>query len=141
MNDVLSIFITWQFLVLCIGITAITAVIRTVVEYTILNNPKMPGNSNSKFWRDFFLVLLPIGLGVGFTWVGKTFPYPSVIVEPYSRFLFTSSAGLLSPTLYRVIKAMFWKTAGNDFSQQPVVFPPANNQPVSDQSNTDTDNV
>lgn len=123
MTEFLSIFITWQFLVLCVGIAAITFVIRTTIEFFILNNPRMPGNSQSKFWREFFLVILPIVLGFLFAIFGNSFPYPEPILDPYSKFLFGSAAGLLSPTLYRVIKALFWKTAGGEPIMPQPPFP------------------
>jgi hypothetical protein len=123
MNDLLSIFITWQFLVLCVGIAAVTFVFRTTIEYFILNNPRMPGNSHSRFWRDFILVIFPIFVGVLFAFVAKSFPYPQAIYEPYARILFTASAGLLSPTAYRVIKALLWRNAGGEQPQQPPYNP------------------
>lgn len=149
--EFLSIFITWQFVLLCMSISAVTFFIRTIIEFTILDNPKMPGNSRSKFWRDCFLVLLPIVLGFLFPILGKTFPYPNQIVEPYSKFLFTSAAGLISPTLYRVIKALLWQNIPGGVQQivqqinpmapailqpavpvdaAPVVVDPVENQPV-----------
>lgn len=124
MNELLSIFITWQFLVLCIGIAAITFVFRTTIEYFILNNPRMPGNSKSRFWRDFVLVIFPIVVGVLFAFVGKSFPYPQAIYEPYARVLFTASAGLLSPTAYRVIKALLWRNAGGQDPPNPSPYGP-----------------
>jgi len=133
MNEFLSIFITWQFLVLCIGIAAVTFVFRTIIEFVILDNPRMPGNRTSKFWRDVVLVILPILLGATFAIVDTSFPYPAVISESYSKFLFSSSAGLLSPTLYRVIKALLWKntTVVND-RPAPFYFPTDPNVQVID---------
>lgn len=148
MNEFLSIFITWQFLVLCVGITAITFIFKTIIEYSILNNPNMPGNSRSRFWRDLVLPLLPIILGVLFAIFAKSFPYPAVMTEIYSKFLFGISAGLLSPTLYRVIRAMLWKNVGNNDTPispfpQPV-FPtnttevnPTDTNPVSPTSQSE----
>lgn len=112
--DFLAIFISWQFLLLCVSIAAVTFIIRTLTEYLVLDNPKLPGNSKAKAWRDGALVLLPVFLGILFPFVAKTFTYPEVLVEPYSKFLFCLAAGLLSPTLYRVIKAQLWKNAGVD---------------------------
>ena len=160
MNELLSIFITWQFLVLCLGIAAVTFVFRTTIEYAILNNPKMPGNSHSRFWRDFILVIFPVILGVVFAFAGKSFPYPEAIYEPYGRLLFSASAGLLSPTAYRVIKALFWRNAGQDppnpqpynpyfpsnpFPQNPIfpqnsIFPQNPVIPGMDQSTADDSN-
>lgn len=124
MDAVLSIFVTWQFLVLCIGITAITFIFRTTIEYFILNNPKMPGSSGSRFWTDLALPLFPIIVGMIFVFIAKSFPYPSVMTEEYSKFLFSISAGLLSPTLYRVIKALLWKDVNNGIPSTSSYNPP-----------------
>lgn len=138
MNELLSIYLTWQFVVLCGGIAAITFLIRTTIEYFILNNPRLPGNSQSRFWRDFALVILPILLGILFAIFGKSFPYPTPLNEPYSKFLFSSSAGLLSPTLYRVIKALLWKSTldnNQPYQPYPLFQNPSNNEqstPISD---------
>lgn len=118
---ILSLFLTWQFIALCVGITAVTFIFRTVVEYLVLNNPKLPGNSASRFWRDLALPLFPVLLGILFAISAKSFPYPGVINEFYSKFLFGISAGLFSPTLYRVIKAFLWKNASNAVSVFPVI--------------------
>ena len=126
MNEFLAIFITWQFLVLCLGIAAVTFIVRTIVEFAILNNPRMPGNSSSRLWRDVILVILPILLGILFFFVGKSFAYPTAITESYGKFLFSAVAGLLSPTLYRVIKAMLWNQANINPTPSPYTpnFPP-----------------
>lgn len=127
MDTLISIFVTWQFVILTIGIAAMTMLFRTFIEYFWLDNPRLPGNSKSKIWREGVLTTFPIFMGILFAIFGKSFPYPEAINEPYSRFLFGSSAGLLSPTLYRVLKAFLWKNAGIDPSSPPFpppVFPP-----------------
>lgn len=124
MNEFLAVFLTWQFVLLCLGIAAVTFLVRTLVEYFVLDNPNMPGNSKSRFWRDVFLVMFPVILGIAFPWIGKSFPYPLQIHDPYSKILFCSVAGFFSPTLYRVIKAMLWKEVSPD--PQPSVFPVVN---------------
>lgn len=123
MNELLSIFLTWQFLLLCIGFAALTFLVRVVIEFSVLNNPKLPGNSQSKVWREGFLVLFPVILGFVFPWVGKSFSYPIVLVDPYSKFMFSASAGLLSPIAYRVIKAALWKTVDSGQSSDPTPPP------------------
>ena len=123
MDEFLSIFVTWQFLILCIGISAATFIIRTIIEFFILNNPKLPGNSQSRFWRDLVLVLLPLVLGIVFDFVAKSFPYPDAIVDPYSKFLICISAGLLSTTVYRVIRALLWQKVGITDPEIPVIPP------------------
>jgi hypothetical protein len=143
MNEFLAVFLTWQFLVLCVGIAAITFVIRTLVEYFILNNPKMPGNSSSRFWRDVALVILPILLGIVFPLIGRDFPYPLAIVDSSSKFLFSSSAGLLSPTLYRVIKALLWKNVSETAPQVVEQYPIINivNKKMEDAAQNTADDV
>jgi hypothetical protein len=128
MNEFLSIFLNWQFLVLCGGIAAVTFVIRTTVEFAILDNPHMPGSRESRFWREFVLVILPIVLGFIFPVIARSFTYPDVIHDIYSKFLFSASAGLLSPTLYRVIKALMWKNVGD--TQPLAPLPPLPVLPV-----------
>ncbi len=145
MNEFLSIFLTWQFLVLCVGIAAITFVIRTLIEYMILNNPKMPGTSQSRFWRDFVLVVLPIVLGMLFPFVSSDLSYPALVQDNASKFLFSASAGLLSPTLYRVIKALLWKNVSENSPQIVQQFPVLNNlqnqdAPIQNQNTADDQN-
>lgn len=126
MNELLSIYLNWQFIVLCVGISAICFIVRTIVEYAILNNPNLPGDSKNKFWRDVFLVLFPVLCGMAFPFIAKTFPYPAVVTETYSKFLFSASAGLLSPTAYRVIKALLWKNVSETAPQVLEQFPVLN---------------
>lgn len=127
MNELLSIFATWQFILLCTGISAFCFFVRTIIESMILNNPNMPGNSKSKFWRDVFLVLLPVVCGFVFPLFAKTFIYPVALTDIYSKFLFSSSAGLIAPTAYRVIKALLWKNVSDSAPEVVNQFPVLNN--------------
>lgn len=111
MSAFLSIFCTWQFILLCFGISAVCFVVRTLVEYFWLDNPNLIGNKNSRFWETF-LLLFPVFLGFVFPLFAKGFVFPDQIKDVYSRFLFSASSGLAAPTIYRVIRAMLWVQAG-----------------------------
>lgn len=137
MQEFLSIFMTWQFVLLCFSICAVVFMARKIVEYFILNNPKMPGDSQSAFWRDFVLVIMPIVLGGSFPFVAKSFTFPDVLHDSYSKFMFGLSAGLFGPILYRIIKAFLWKKANigsDDGMAAPIVVQnPLVNSPNNDQ--------
>ncbi len=128
MNEFLAIFLTWQFVILSVSIYAAIHIIRVLVEYFILNNPRFPGSVNSRLWRDLILPLLPIVLGIGFVFIAKSFPYPAILTEMYSRALFSMVAGLLSSTIFRVIKALLNNSGGN--SNGPLPYTPPYVQPV-----------
>ena len=56
MENALQALLSWQFVLFCLGIFAITFVLRKVAEY-ILDNPKVPMSKASKLWTE---LLLPI---------------------------------------------------------------------------------
>jgi hypothetical protein len=110
MDAVFYALFSWQFLLFCLGIAAVTFVVRKVVEYFILDNPKMPGTRASKLWRE---LLLPIGPVVGGALVGLVaakYPYPEGINSISGRVIFGLVAGLLSGLVYRVLTGMLKKT-------------------------------
>lgn len=113
MSDLIAMFINFQFMLLCLGIAAITFVARTTIEYFVLKNPKLPGDVNSRFWRELFLPIFPVLLGVVFPFVGTSFMYPVTVVAESSKIMFGLVAGLFSPTLYRVIKGLLNKQVGD----------------------------
>jgi len=110
MDSVFLAIFSWQFLLFCLAIAAVTFVIRKVVEYFILDNPKLPGNKASKLWRE---LLLPIGPVVGGALAGLVavkYPYPEGISSVSGRVVFGLVAGLLSGLVYRVLSGMLKKT-------------------------------
>lgn len=105
--DLLSVFITWQFMFFCLGIATITFVVRKVLEYFILNNPKMPGNSHSKFWRELALPIFPVFFGGIVSYLTVQYPYPEgLAASNFGRISFGLVAGLLSGLVYRVVVGM-----------------------------------
>lgn len=104
MDELLRIFISWQFIVLCLGIASITFVIRKIFEFIILSNPQLPGSKNSALWRSLILPILPIIIGGIAAFFANTYPYPEGLgASEFGRVCFGLAAGALSTTLYRVI--------------------------------------
>ncbi len=106
MDAGLEALLSWQFLLFCLGIAAITFVIRKIVEFTILDNPKMPGSKFSKFWRELLLPVGPVFTGSIIAFFAKQYPYPQGISSASGRLLFGLVAGFLSGLVYRVITGM-----------------------------------
>lgn len=94
--------LSWQFWVFCLGLAAITFVIRKAVEFFILDNPKMPGSRTSSLWRNLLLPIAPICNGVIIGFFAKQYPYPEGISSASGRVFFGLVAGLLSSTVYRL---------------------------------------
>jgi len=106
MDAGLEALLSWQFLLFCLGIAAITFVIRKIVEFAILDNPKMPGNRFSKVWRELLLPIGPVFTGAIVAVLASKYPYPSEITSISGRFLFGLVAGFLSGLVYRIISGM-----------------------------------
>lgn len=110
MDAVFYAIFSWQFLLFCLGIAAVTFVIRKLVEYFVLDNPKMPGNKASKLWRELLLPIGPVCGGALLGLVAGKYPYPEGIHSVSGRVIFGLVAGLLSGLVYRVISGMLKKT-------------------------------
>lgn len=106
MDTGLEALLSWQFLLFCLGIAAITFVIRKIFEFAVLDNPKMPGNKASRLWTELLLPVGPVFTGAIIAFFAKQYPYPSGIVSASGRILFGLVAGLLSGLIYRVIRGM-----------------------------------
>jgi hypothetical protein len=110
MDAVFYAIFSWQFLLFCLGIAAVTFVIRKVVEYFVLDNPKMPGSRTSKLWRELLLPIGPVCGGALLSLIAYKYPYPEGIHSVSGRVIFGLVAGLLSGLVYRVITGMLKKT-------------------------------
>ena len=107
MDELLKIFLTWQFMIFCLGIAAITFVFRKVLEYAILNRPTLPGNPNSKIWRDLVLPVAPVLLGALAGWLATGYPYPDGLSgSTFGRVSFGLVSGLFSGLMYRVVMGL-----------------------------------
>lgn len=107
----LSTFTGWQFLFLSTFIAGITLVIRKVIEYYILDNPNLPGDKKSKIWTSLVLPLTPLVIGCLFGWLVSGYPYPDGITHVSARIALGMVAGMLSGSVYRVIKELLVKQA------------------------------
>lgn len=106
----ISILTGWQFVLFCLGIMAITWVIRKVVEY-FLEKPSVPMEKTSKLWTE---LLLPIGPVIGGAIIGfffKEYPFPEGITSDSARVFFGMVAGLFSGLVYKIIKGMLFNKA------------------------------
>ena len=107
MDELLRIFLSWQFIFFCLGLAGIGFVFRRLVEYFILDNPKIPASRQSTIWRAFILPVTPVILGGLAGYFAKNYPYPEGLAESqYGRVSFGLVAGLLSGLVYRVIKEL-----------------------------------
>lgn len=122
--DLLSIFLTWQFLIFCLGLSAITFVVRKIVEYLMLCFPGLLGSKFSILWKS---VLLPIGPVVNGAIAGvlaDSFPYPeSLGTSSYGRFSFGLVAGLFSGLVYRIVVELL-KSKFSESTKQSSDVPP-----------------
>jgi len=105
MDTVFQALISWQFVLFCLGVAAITFVLRKLIEFFILDNPKMPGTRTSKFWTDLVLPTFPVLFGCLVGLLGKQYPYPETLNSTSGRVLFGMVAGLFSGLIYRVVKS------------------------------------
>lgn len=106
MDDLFQTLLSWQFILFCLGIAAITEVLRRGIEFFILDNPKMPGTRTSKLWREFLLPIAPVTNGVLMAVVAVKYPYPQEIHSFSARVFFGLVGGLLSGLIYRVVAGM-----------------------------------
>lgn len=82
--------------------------IRTIVDYAIMDNPHLPGSRNSRLWRSLILPLMPIMLGVGFYFISDKFPYtyPDGVNTYTAKFVFCLAAAALSSVVFKVVKEL-----------------------------------
>lgn len=102
MDTVLQALFSWQFIIFCLAVAALTTIFRRIIEYLLINNKKF--KKSSKLWRDVILPIAPIFIGVLFAIVAFGFPYP-VILTISGRFAWGLTGGLLSGWVYRIINA------------------------------------
>lgn len=98
--DPLSTLLSWQFVLLCLAISAIVFVSRTIVDFIIKSL-----NKTSSLWEDVILPAAPIVLGGLMGWQMDSFPYPDNLTSKDFRIIFGIVAGFLSASVYRMIKA------------------------------------
>jgi hypothetical protein len=103
MDSVLQALLSVQFVIFCLGLAAITFVVRRAVEF-FLDKPWVPASKASHIWRGLVLPVMPVILGALFGFVASKYPYPEGLDTTSGRVMFGLVAGLLSGLIYRVIK-------------------------------------
>ena len=93
MDTVLQALFSWQFIIFCLAVAALTTIFRRIIEYLLINNKKF--KKSSKLWRDVILPIAPIFIGVLFAIVAFGFPYP-VILTISGKFAWGLTGGYLS---------------------------------------------
>ena len=104
MDTALQALLSWQFIIFCLALTAVTYVVRMVVDYT-LNSRKIDAKS-CHIWVELILPILPVVLGCFGALLAKKYPYPVEIISGSGRIAFGLCAGLLSGLVWRLVKAI-----------------------------------
>lgn len=102
--DAFNIFFSFQFLIWCVAIAAITFILTKVIENFILSNENVKMSKTDKIWKNVILPIAPIVNGVILGLLIKAF-YPAEIANISSgRLFFGIAAGMLSGVVYRIVK-------------------------------------
>jgi|HubBroStandDraft_5_1064220.scaffolds.fasta_scaffold99723_2 phosphoglycerol transferase MdoB-like AlkP superfamily enzyme len=104
MDPILTILLSWQFILFGLAVAGVVYVVRILVEYFIQLAKRDP--KTSKFWSELVLPILPVALGALAAVKFKSFPYPDGLVTRGDRIIFGLVAGLLSTLLYRIVKGL-----------------------------------
>ena len=107
MDTALQAILSYQFVIFCLAISAITYVVTIVATYYF--NMKGYILKESHLWSNLILPLFPIILGICIALLIKQYPYPVDMTSYGSRFLFGLVAGLISTFVWRWIKALMNK--------------------------------
>ena len=106
MDTALQALLSYQFILLCLSIAAITYVFKLTTQFFILDRPNMPGSRTSAFWTEVLLPIFPLFIGTMIGWLIKTGLYPEMVIGTAGRIFFGLVAGLLSGLVYRVVWGM-----------------------------------
>lgn len=112
MDNVFQALLSWQFLLFCLCIAAVTFVVRKIIEFFVLDNPKMPGTRTSKFWTDLVLPIFPVVFGCLIGFFATKYPFPQDLHSASGRISFGLVAGLFSGLIYRVAKSFLASKLG-----------------------------
>lgn len=104
MDTMLQALLSWQFLLFCLALAAVTFVVRKIAEY-VLDNPSVPASKSSKLWQALILPIMPVVLGSVGGYFADKYPYPEGLGMSSGRIVFGLVAGLLSGLVYRVINS------------------------------------
>ena len=103
MDNIFQTLLSWQFVLFCLGLTAIVFIVRKTFEYVLANVSSFA--KSSKVWKELILPIFPIVLGPLVAYIAKEYPYGDTLKFTSGRLMFGLVAGLLSGLMYRVIKS------------------------------------
>ena len=102
MDLALSMLLSWQFILFCLGIAALTYIVRTVSEYVLQRFNK----SDSKLWKEVLLPIGPVVSGPIIARLFETYPFPEDLKTAGGRVVFGLVAGLFSGLVYKIVKGL-----------------------------------
>jgi hypothetical protein len=103
MDTALQTLLSWQFVMLCLGIAAITFVVRKI-GYFLINYYSL--KKLELVWGELIMPILPVVLGGSVAGLISKYPFPEVVSTLSGRVFFGLVAGMLSGLVYRVTKSM-----------------------------------
>ena len=95
-----------QSALFCMGIFLSTYGVRKVVE------TGWEGAKKSKWWNEVWLPLGPIATGVLLAFLAKTYTWPDIVKDPWSRAFYGGVCGLSSGWVYNRFRSILraWST-------------------------------
>jgi hypothetical protein len=108
MDNMLQALLSWQFVLFCLAVAAVSFVVRKIGEF-VLDHPNIPTGNLSKsdrFWKELFLPVLPVLMGPLGAVLAAQYPYPDGLETVSGRLVFGLVAGLLSGLMYRLINSL-----------------------------------
>lgn len=115
MDTLLQAILSWQFLIFCLAIFAITFVLRTIVEYFISNYTSF--TKEAKLWNQVVLPILPILIGAVSAVLAKQYPFPEDLHSISGRLAFGLVAGLSCGPVYKLYNALLSSKISELFSK------------------------
>lgn len=102
--DIFQTLLTWQFLLLCLTISAVMFVVKQTSAYVFNKYYKL--RKLLKLWNDVIVPILPIFIGGVLVKLAPGYPYPESLKDLGSKIFFGITAGLFSGLVYRVLKSL-----------------------------------
>ena len=132
MDNAVSAFFSWQFILFSLAVFAAVWTLRTVLEYFW---PKLDGNN---LWEKLILPISPVVFGTLIAYVSTKYAYPDGLSSLSGRLMFGSVAGMFSGLVYQVVKGMLKdkiqsvlnSTTSDNNAPTPPVQPPQPDLPT-----------
>lgn len=122
-----------QIPLFCLFVFIATFAVRRIVETA------WAGVKTNKWWTEVFLPLGPIATGVILAFAAKTYAWPDVVKDPWSRAFVGAACGMASGWVYTRFRSILkaWSTGPRPSQSAPTpsdvtpVTPSSDNQPPS----------